>query len=132
MIFLLIFLPITWFKKLWVVFMPVNEDNSNLVNPPKSFLSLYLFNTSRNIMQNALARTLIYLATVSMLMICSLVHLTECITEEHDILENNLELLEYSPCLNPWVRFCMLHNDNIFYDAHNFRQSAKVSFLRYA
>lgn len=52
-------------------------------------------------MQNAIARTCIYLATVSLLMICSLVHLTECTAEENQILEDIP--MSYSPCLNPWV-----------------------------
>lgn len=98
-IVLLVFFPITWFKKLWVVFMPVNEESSNLVNPPKSSVLLCLFNISRNIMQNAIARTCIYLATISLLMICSLVHLTECMVDGTGD-ENSAN---YSPCRNPWV-----------------------------
>lgn len=98
-IVLLTFIPITWFKKLWVLFMPVNEENSNLVNPPKSNVLLCLFNISRNIMQNAIARTCIYLATISLLMVCSLVHLTECVIEE----TGDKSTIVYSPCRNPWV-----------------------------
>lgn len=98
---LITFIPITWFKKLWVVFMPANDDNSMLVNPPKSIIPLCLFNISRNIMKNAIARTCMYLVTISLLMVCSLVHLTECVAEEND---GGNYTGSYSPCRNPWVK----------------------------
>lgn len=56
-------------------------------------------------MQNAIARTCIYMATVSLLMICSLVHLTECTAEENQKVDNTTA--SYSPCLNPWVRLLL-------------------------
>lgn len=101
--------------------MPVNEENSNLVTPPKSLILLCLFNTSRNIMQNAYARTFIYLATISLLMICSLVHLTECVDEENNILEYSS--ISYSPCLNPWVSFSYL----ILLFSNNFHFTQAIS-----
>lgn len=74
-IVLLLFIPITWFKKLWVVFNHSTEEDPNTVNPPKNRFLKYLYDISREIMRNAVVRFGIYLTMVSLLTACSLIHL---------------------------------------------------------
>lgn len=72
---LLFFLSITWFKKLWILLMPINEDDPNLIELPTHRFLKYLFNTSKSVMSNAVARMLIYFVAVCVLTLSALIHL---------------------------------------------------------
>lgn len=60
---------------MWIVFNHATEEDPNTVNPPKNKCLKYLYNTSRDIMRNAIARFTIYLIMVTLLTACSLIHL---------------------------------------------------------
>lgn len=65
-------IPITWFKKLWIIFKSAYEDDPEMVDMPSNRYLRYFYRTSRNIITNAVARTIIYLATILFLTTCSL------------------------------------------------------------
>lgn len=69
------FLMITWFKKLWILLRPINEDDPNLVVLPSNKILRYLFSTSKSIMSNVLARMLIYIVSICVLTLSALIHL---------------------------------------------------------
>lgn len=72
---LLFFLSITWFKKMWILLTPINEDDPNLIELPANPFLKYLFNTSKSVMSNAVARMLIYFVAVCVLTLSALIHL---------------------------------------------------------
>lgn len=72
---LLFFLSITWFKKIWVLWRPINEDDPNVIDLPKNSILRYLFNTSKSIMSNAVARMCIYFLSICVLTLSALIHL---------------------------------------------------------
>lgn len=72
---LLFFLSITWFKKIWILLRPINEDDPNLIELPTNPFLRYLFNTSKSVMSNAVARMLIYFVSVCVLTLSALIHL---------------------------------------------------------
>lgn len=72
---LVFFLAITWFKKMWILFRPINEDDPNLIELPNNPFLRYLFNTSKSVMTNAVARMLIYFVSVCVLTLSALIHL---------------------------------------------------------
>lgn len=75
LIILIVFIPITWFKKLWILFSPINEDEPNRITPPKSKFCRYLYDTSKSIMSNGVARIIIYITSILMLTLSALIHL---------------------------------------------------------
>lgn len=121
------FIPITWFKKLWVVLRRPTEDDITMVHPPKNRFLLYFFDLSRDIMKNAISRIAMYITMVTLLTTCSLIHLVnrKCTMQNCIIFEififvalqvecyetgeakpNPTEYdINYTPCLNPWVIF---------------------------
>lgn len=130
---LIAFIPITWFKKLWILSSPINEDEPNRITPPQTAFNNYLFNTSRSIMSNGVARIAIYIVSICMLTMSALVHLVcnrlddlyfvrfisinfflfvvfvaasdqvECEELEESEDETFWTQSMYSPCMNPWV-----------------------------
>lgn len=64
---------------------PINEDDPNLIELPTNRFLRYLFNTSKSVMSNAVARTLIYFVSVCVLTLSALVHLVriDCITNSN-------------------------------------------------
>lgn len=75
LLILLFFLSITWFKKMWILLTPINEDDPNLIELPANPFLKYLFNTSKSVMSNAVARMLIYFVAVCVLTLSALIHL---------------------------------------------------------
>lgn len=127
---LLFFLMITWFKKLWIIFSPINEEEPNRIDAPHFRLFKCLFFTSKSVMRSAAARVLIYFVSICVLTLSALIHLVrilmfrltlnglkikwfsalkvECNAIE-ELLDNNQAIPivggpAYSPCLNTWVR----------------------------
>lgn len=76
---LLFFLSITWFKKIWILWRPINEDDPNVIDLPKNLILRYLFNTSKTVMSNAVARTCIYFLSICVLTLSALIHLVSCV-----------------------------------------------------
>lgn len=74
-IILLFFLSITWFKKIWILLRPINEDDPNLIELPTNPFLRYLFNASKSVMSNAVVRMLIYFVSVCALTLSALIHL---------------------------------------------------------
>lgn len=74
-IVLISFIPITWFKKLWILFIPINEDNLDVIEQPENKFYNYLYNKSRNVMISATSRMIIYLLTITLITACALIHL---------------------------------------------------------
>lgn len=74
-IILLFFLSITWFKKIWILLRPINEDDPNLIELPTNPFLRYLFNASKSVMSNAVVRMLIYFVSVCALTVSALIHL---------------------------------------------------------
>lgn len=72
---LLFFLSITWFKKIWILLRPINGDDPNLIELPTNPFLRYLSNTSKSVMNNAVARMLIYFVSVCVLTLSALIHL---------------------------------------------------------
>lgn len=75
LLILLFFLTITWFKKLWILFQPINEDDPNVITLPEHRFFRYLFNVSNRIIQNAPARIIIYFISICVLVLSALIHL---------------------------------------------------------
>lgn len=128
---LIFFLAVTWFKKMWILLRPINEDDPNLIDLPNNKFLRFLFNTSKSIMSNAIARMLIYFVSICVLILISLVHLVwiwfnnswmslekslnlnlyefeqvDCKTAEETVTDCDSETVpepKYSPCINPWV-----------------------------
>uniref|UniRef100_A0A1S4GVP2 adenylate cyclase n=1 Tax=Anopheles gambiae TaxID=7165 RepID=A0A1S4GVP2_ANOGA len=117
---LLAFIPITWFKKVWDVYTPYSIDDLLRVRKPQSRVMRIFYDFSNDIMSNFVIRTVIYLITIALLVVCSLMYLIEC---NYDLLEqtsttsvpvsDNLTSLfqenQTSPdpmaknfCTNPW------------------------------
>ncbi|XP_058457172.1 adenylyl cyclase X E isoform X2 [Malaya genurostris] len=86
------FIPITWFKKLWDVYTPYSSEDLLRVRKPQSAALRMLYEFSNNIMRNFTLRTMIYLVTVVILVLCSLIYLyyfqVECKQELEHILED--------------------------------------------
>lgn len=78
--------------------MPLSEDDLFKVIPPKSKIVQHIYNLSFATINNSYLRTLIYLTTVAILFVCSLIHLRECTTEYIKANDGGNSL-----CLNPWV-----------------------------
>lgn len=90
---LLFFLAITWFKKIWILLRPINEDDPNLIELPNNRFLRYLFNTSKSVMSNAIARMLIYFVSICVLTLSALIHLVSvCSFHSHKL---NIEFIFY-------------------------------------
>ncbi|KFB36670.1 AGAP007631-PA-like protein [Anopheles sinensis] len=81
---LLAFIPITWFKKVWDVYTPYSIDDLLRVRKPQSKVMRVFYDFSNDIMSNFIIRTVIYLITIALLVVCSLMYLIEC---NYDLLE---------------------------------------------
>lgn len=68
---------------MWILLTPINEDDPNLIELPANPFLKYLFNTSKNLMSNAVARMLIYFVAVCVLILSALIHLVR--TQASDI-----------------------------------------------
>ncbi|XP_055322091.1 adenylyl cyclase X E-like isoform X2 [Sitodiplosis mosellana] len=103
---LLFFLAITWFKKIWILLRPINEDDPNLIELPTNPFLRYLFNTSKSVMSNAVARMLIYFVSVCVLTLSALIHLIGCdVANECTDEDSEVDVVvppKYSPCSNQW------------------------------
>lgn len=75
LVMLIAFIPITWFKKIWILFSPINEDEPNRITPPVTAIGNYLYNTSKSIMSNGVARIAIYIISICMLTMSAMIHL---------------------------------------------------------
>ncbi|XP_035790946.1 adenylyl cyclase X E-like [Anopheles albimanus] len=84
-VLLLAFIPITWFKKVWDVYTPYSIDDLLRVRKPQSKIMRLLYDFSNDIMSNFIIRTVIYLITIALLVVCSLMYLIEC---NYDLLEH--------------------------------------------
>lgn len=60
---------------MWILLTPINEDDPNLIELPANPFLKYLFNTSKSVMSNAVARMLIYFVAVCVLTLSALIHL---------------------------------------------------------
>uniref|UniRef100_A0A182SF05 adenylate cyclase n=1 Tax=Anopheles maculatus TaxID=74869 RepID=A0A182SF05_9DIPT len=78
------FIPITWFKKVWDVYTPYSIDDLLRVRKPQSRLMRIFYDFSNDIMGNYVIRTVIYLITIALLVVCSMMYLIEC---NYDLLE---------------------------------------------
>ncbi|XP_055593948.1 adenylyl cyclase X E [Uranotaenia lowii] len=75
---LFMFIPITWFKKLWDVYTPYSSEDLLRVRKPQTKILKQFYLFSNNIMGNLTMRTSIYLGTTFVLVTCSLIFLLEC------------------------------------------------------
>uniref|UniRef100_A0A182JM26 adenylate cyclase n=1 Tax=Anopheles atroparvus TaxID=41427 RepID=A0A182JM26_ANOAO len=118
---LLAFIPITWFKKVWDVYTPYSIDDLLRVRKPQSKVMRIFYDFSNDIMSNYIIRTVIYIITITLLVVCSLMYLIEC---NYDLLEQigadkilmasenistlfeagkaSLESVDKRFCTNPW------------------------------
>ncbi|XP_052873857.1 adenylyl cyclase X E [Anopheles cruzii] len=80
---LVVFVPITWFKKIWDVYTPYSIDDLLRVRKPQSRPMRVLYDFSNDIMGNFIIRTVIYLITITLLVFCSLMYLFECSYDLH-------------------------------------------------
>ncbi|XP_037906925.1 adenylyl cyclase X E isoform X2 [Hermetia illucens] len=77
-VFLMLFIPLTWFKKLWIIFNPPTEDDVDDCGFPRNRFLRFLYEASHRIMRSILSRTVIYLTIVATLCVTTLLHLIEC------------------------------------------------------
>lgn len=115
---LFLIVAITWFKKLWVLWSPINEDEPSRIDLPEHWLLRFLFNASKAIIRSAITRFAIYLLCVSVLTLSALIHLVECDTIEKDRNFNTTETTTYSPCFNTWVS-CRCVATSIFFNSYS-------------
>lgn len=104
-VILLLFLVITWFKKMWILLTPINEDDPNLIELPANPVLKYLFNTSKNLMSNVVARMLIYSVAVCVLILSALIHLVRTPASDTDRLWCRAEVLDQ---IQPFIYTCAL------------------------
>ncbi|XP_058829866.1 adenylyl cyclase X E-like isoform X2 [Topomyia yanbarensis] len=103
------FIPITWFKKLWDVYTPYSSEDLLRVRKPRSVILRKLYDFSNSIMGNFTFRIIIYLTTIIILVICSLIYLVECSNESDHLLETD-QVIEQNQfytskkhCTNSWT-----------------------------
>lgn len=70
----LVILPITWFNKLWILCRSLDAEEPDGVRQPTNRIVKWIFLISRKIIRNALARVGIYLTTVMILTLNSMIH----------------------------------------------------------
>lgn len=114
---LFLILSITWFKKLWVLLSPINEEEPSRIDLPENPVLRILFKASKAIIRSAITRYAIYLLCICVLTLSALIHLVECDSTENDRNTNTTESTKYSPCFNTWVRCrCGAMNFPILFD----------------
>lgn len=102
---LFIILAIIWFKKLWVLLSPVNEDEPRRIDLPQNQLLRLLFKMSKAMVCSAFTRFVIYFMCVCVLISSALIHLVECDAIEQKKSYEEIDSAKYSPCLNTWVSY---------------------------
>uniref|UniRef100_A0A1B0D5W6 adenylate cyclase n=1 Tax=Phlebotomus papatasi TaxID=29031 RepID=A0A1B0D5W6_PHLPP len=75
-IVLLVFVPFAWFKKLWLILTPETDEDVPAAPVPKWKITRNIFRFSNWIPRNAVARTMIYIVSISLLTMLSFIHLT--------------------------------------------------------
>ncbi|XP_050073526.1 adenylyl cyclase X E [Anopheles maculipalpis] len=96
-VLLFAFIPITWFKKVWDVYTPYSIDDLLRVRKPQSRLMRIFYDFSNDIMSNYVIRTVIYLITIALLVVCSMMYLIEC---NYDLLEQTTTTSELPPVVD--------------------------------
>lgn len=74
-IVLLVFVPFAWFKKLWLILTPETDEDVPAAPVPKWKITRNIFRFSNWIPRNAVARTMIYIVSISLLTMLSFIHL---------------------------------------------------------
>ncbi|XP_055841976.1 adenylyl cyclase X E [Episyrphus balteatus] len=103
------FLLITWYKKLWIMFNPSEEDDSSDQQnrgKPHNKISQYFYNLSDIWMRSIFARCFIYLTMVTTLCASSMLQLMDCRQFEEISQNSNTSQLtggRHSLCFNPWA-----------------------------
>lgn len=82
-VFLMLFIPLTWFKKLWIIFNPPTEDDVDDCGFPRNRFLRFLYEASHRIMRSILSRTVIYLTIVATLCVTTLLHLVSGPLDAH-------------------------------------------------
>ncbi|XP_035911813.1 adenylate cyclase type 2 [Anopheles stephensi] len=108
---LLAFIPITWFKKVWDVYTPYSIDDLLRVRKPQSRLMRIFYDFSNDIMSNYVIRTVIYLITIALLVVCSMMYLIEC---NYDLLEAQTTTSEATPAGNDSLASLLQENRGPF------------------
>ncbi|XP_055382596.1 adenylyl cyclase X E [Condylostylus longicornis] len=98
---LLLFLPLTWYKKLWIVFSKAPDDETDEPLEPKNIFSKFFYKISDKLMRNFFGRFVIYLLTVGILCVVSLIPLIHC--QDDDIKKDDDFYERHRVCLNPWA-----------------------------
>ncbi|GAB0100963.1 Adenylate cyclase [Sergentomyia squamirostris] len=114
-ILIFILIPIAWFKKLWLILTPEPDDEEAAAPVPKWAITRHLYHLSCWIPGNAIARTIIYILSISLLVMLSFIHLRMVMENTAQLqkveleprnLDANLSLCEY---LNAWaVTQCLI------------------------
>ncbi|XP_059613279.1 adenylyl cyclase X E-like isoform X2 [Phlebotomus argentipes] len=73
---LLIFVPFAWFKRLWLIFTPEMDEDERAAPVPKWAITRHVLRLSNWIPRNAVARTVIYIVSISLLTMLSFIHMT--------------------------------------------------------
>lgn len=75
-VILSMFFVIMWFKKFWVILSPLGDDDShNTVKPPSNWIILNIYHLSTTLTKNMPARVIIYLITIGLLCVSSIINL---------------------------------------------------------
>uniref|UniRef100_A0A1L8DZY7 adenylate cyclase n=2 Tax=Nyssomyia neivai TaxID=330878 RepID=A0A1L8DZY7_9DIPT len=111
-VLLLIFIPFAWFKKLWLHLTPEVDDEERAAPVPKWTITRNIFRLSNWIPQNAVARTIIYIVSISLLTMLSFIHVgTVKETQEMEKeLKDNIDASLSKPVyINAWaVTHCLI------------------------
>lgn len=127
---LLFILALTWFKKVWILMSPINEDEPCRIELPENRILRIWFRMSNAIIRSALTRFIIYVVCISILILSALIHLVECEPSEVHRQLPRSDWHKYSPCLNTWVSVLEPGIPFRWINIIHFlrRQSLKVSF----
>uniref|UniRef100_A0A7G3AB74 adenylate cyclase n=2 Tax=Lutzomyia longipalpis TaxID=7200 RepID=A0A7G3AB74_LUTLO len=112
---LLILIPFAWFKKLWLHLTPDVDDEEKAAPVPKWAITRHILRLSNWIPRNAVARTMIYIISISLLTMLSIIHVTR-VKDRENSLELNKEVkkdidanLTKATYINAWaVTHCLI------------------------
>lgn len=97
-IIMVIILPMTWFKKVWMMTHPKPDEETTIVTEPNSKFFKTLYKMSERLSNSLTIRYIVFVVIVALLISCSFVYWLNCTYDFY-----KFETVDFGFCDEPWA-----------------------------